>query len=362
MTLDIRLRAANGQYHWFALRARPVVGSDGEVVRIVGTLADVTESKTAEERLLHDAVHDNLTGLPNRQLFRDRLEAALNFARQDESLMPTVIVVDLDRFKQVNESVGLAAGDLILLTIARRIGRLLRPQDTLARLAGDEFALILMSEREPERIIGFADALRRTLATPVTYENRELFLTASLGIALYEPQVQARHDEMLKNAEIAMMHAKRHGGDRIEIFRPTMRGQRSDRLTLESDLRRALERGEIKLVFQPIVRLEDRTVAGFEALLRWDHPRFGRLGPQDFIPIAEETGLIVDLGLFALDRTAREIAAWQRALEVEPPVFASVNVSSRQLLRHDLLNDVKTVWPATRSSPAPSSSSSPRAW
>ncbi len=152
-----------------------------------------------------------------------------------------------------------------------------------------------------------------------------------------------RGDDIVKDAEIAVVHAKRLGGNRIEFFRPAMRTQRSDRLALESDLRRALERNEMKLVFQPIVRLEDRTIAGFEALLRWDHPRYGRLPPADFIPMAEETGLIVDLGLFALERTARELAAWQRALDVSPPIFASVNVSSRQLLRHDLLHDVKSV-------------------
>jgi EAL domain-containing protein (putative c-di-GMP-specific phosphodiesterase class I) len=148
---------------------------------------------------------------------------------------------------------------------------------------------------------------------------------------------------MLKNAEIAMVHAKRFGGDRIEVFRPTMRSETNDRLALAGDLRRAIDRGEIKVLFQPIVRLEDRTIAGFEALLRWDHPSLGRLSPSTFIPVAEETGLIVNLGLFALERTARELAAWQSALEVEPPIFASVNVSSRQLLRHDLLHDVKTV-------------------
>ena len=160
---------------------------------------------------------------------------------------------------------------------------------------------------------------------------------------LYERQTAGRREEVLKNAEIAMVHAKRHGGDRVEVFRPTMRTETGDRLTLESDLRRAIDRGEIKVLFQPIVRLEDRTIAGFEALLRWDHPRLGRLSPATFIPIAEETGLIVNLGVFALERTGRELAAWQRALEVEPPIFASVNVSSRQLLRHDLLHDVKTV-------------------
>jgi diguanylate cyclase (GGDEF)-like protein/PAS domain S-box-containing protein len=340
---DFRLRSATGPYHWFRVKARPVVGSDGEVIRIVGTIADVTEAKTAEERLLHDAVHDNLTGLPNRELFNDRLESVLTLAAQDTNIRPAVLVIDIDRFKQVNESFGLSAGDSILLTLARRLGRLLKPQDTLARMAGDEFAVILLSEHDPDRILGFADMVRRAITTPITFAEREIFLTASIGLVLHDPQAGGRREEVFKNAEIAMVHAKRHGGDRIEVFRPTMRAGRSDRLTLESDLQRALDRGEIKVLYQPIVRLEDRTVAGFEALLRWDHPRLGRLSPSTFIPIAEETGLIVNLGVFALERAARELAAWQQALEVDPPIFTSVNVSSRQLLRHDLLHDVKTV-------------------
>jgi diguanylate cyclase (GGDEF)-like protein/PAS domain S-box-containing protein len=340
---DMRLRSSNGSYYWFVLKARPVVGADNEVVRVVGTLSDITESKTAEDRLLHDAVHDNLTRLPNRKLFHDRLEGAIALSRQDENLRPTVIVLDIDRFKQLNEAAGLQAGDSVLLTLSRRLGRLLRPQDTLARVSGDEFAILLLSEKDPERIIAFADMIRRAVTTPVTVAEREIFLTASIGIAIDDTQLNTTGEEILKNAEIAMIHAKRQGGDRIEIFRHMMRSISNDRLTLESDLRRALERGEIKIVFQPIVRLQDRTIAGFEALLRWDHARRGRLGPADFIPLAEETGLIIDLGLFVLDRTARELAAWQRALDVTPPIFASVNVSSRQLLRHDLLHDVKSV-------------------
>jgi EAL domain-containing protein (putative c-di-GMP-specific phosphodiesterase class I) len=148
---------------------------------------------------------------------------------------------------------------------------------------------------------------------------------------------------MLKDAEMALASAKRLGGNRIEVFRPSMRARRSDRLSIETDLRHALARDEIKVFYQPIVRLEDRTIAGFEALLRWNHPRLGRLAPADFIPLAEETGLIVDLGVFAMERSARELAAWQQAVDVDPPIFVSVNVSSRQLLRHDLLADVKTV-------------------
>ncbi len=289
-------------------------------------------------------MHDNLTGLPNRELFLDRLDAALRFASADESIRPTVLVIDLDRFKQVNDSVGLTVGDSVLLTIARRLGRLLRPHDTLARLAGDSFVMILLSESVPERISAFADNIRRTITAPMTFADQEIYLTASIGIALYEPnQGAVKREDVLKNAEIAMVHAKRLGGDKVTVFRPPMRAQRNDRLTLESDLRRAVERGEMKVYFQPIVRLEDRTIAGFEALLRWDHPRLGRLGPSEFIGIAEETGLIVELGLFVLERSARELKLWQNALVVDPPIFASVNVSSRQMLRHDLLHDVKHV-------------------
>jgi len=339
---DFRLRTPDGHYLWFTLKARPVVGSDGEVVRLVGTLTDVTDFKTAEERLLHDAVHDNLTGLPNRQLYLDRLEAVLAFAKADPTVKPTVLVIDLDRFKQVNDSVGMAVGDSILLTLARRLGRLLKPQDTLARLAGDQFSLILMSEKEPARIIAFAETLRKALRAPITFNEREIFLTASVGIALADGQPH-RNEEVLKDAELAMYHAKRIGGDRIEVFKPAMRARKTDRLTLESDLRRAIEREEITILYQPIIRLEDRSVAGFEALARWDHPKMGRMSPSEFISIAEEIGLIVDLGLFMLERTARQLGIWQRAVRGRAPLFASVNVSSRQLLRHDLIHDLRTV-------------------
>jgi diguanylate cyclase (GGDEF)-like protein/PAS domain S-box-containing protein len=342
LTQDFRLRTVEGNYLWFALKARPVVGSDGEVVRVVGTLTDVTEFKTAEDRLLFDAVHDNLTGLPNRELFIDRLEAALGFARAEPQIRPSIVVIDLDRFKQVNDSVGMAVGDSILLTIARRLGRLLKPQDTLARLSGDQFALIVLSEREPARIVAFAETIRRTLRAPIAFNDREIFLTASIGLALAENQVN-RTEEVLKDAELAMYYAKRIGGDRIEIFKPAMRSRKTDRLTMESELRRAIEREEIKVLYQPIVRLEDRAIAGFEALARWDHPKLGRLSPAEFINIAEEIGLIVDLGLFVLDHTARQLAQWQAATRAREPVFASVNVSSRQLLRHDLIQDLRSV-------------------
>jgi diguanylate cyclase (GGDEF)-like protein/PAS domain S-box-containing protein len=338
---NFRLRGADGHYHWFSLRARPVVGSDGEVIRCVGTLVDVTEQKKAEERLLHDAVHDNLTGLPTRELFLNRLDGMIAVARVEENLKPTVFVVDIDRFKKVNEGLGISAGDTILLTIARRLHRLLKPRDSLSRFHGDQFALMLLSEQEPARIAAIADAVKHAISAPITFAKREIVLTASVGLVSWT-EAQPTADDMVKDAELAMHQAKRFGGDRIEPFRPAFRSVGTDRLQLESDLRRAIERKEFSLHYQPIVRLEDRTVAGFEALLRWDHPRRGAIPPSDFIPVAESCELIVQLGLFAMQKAADDLALWQSQIG-DLPLSVSVNLSSRQLIRRDLVSDVRSV-------------------
>ncbi len=336
-----RLRANDGHYHWYALRARPVIGSDGEVVRCVGTLVNVTEQKKAEERLLHDAVHDNLTGLPNRELFLDRLSNVMNMARGESNLHPTVFIIDIDRFKQVNDSLGMSAGDTILLTISRRLARLMKPQDTLSRLSSDQFGLLLASESDPGRIASFAEALRQAVRAPIAYAKREIVLTASVGLITWTKTATTAED-FVKDAELAMYQAKRFGGDRIEPFRPAFRAIGSDKLQLESDLRRALERDEISLVYQPIVKLDEGTIAGFEALMRWEHPRRGAISPSEFIPIAENSGLIIQLGLFAMQRAAEDLFAWQEQFP-KLDLFVSVNLSSTQLIRQDLINDVRSV-------------------
>jgi diguanylate cyclase (GGDEF)-like protein/PAS domain S-box-containing protein len=342
-----RLRAKDGHYQWFRLRARPILGNDGEVIRCVGTLLDVTDMKTAQERLLHDAVHDNLTGLPNRELFMDRLQAAMTRAQTEITARPAVILIDIDRFRQVNESLGLSVGDSILLTIARRLGRLLKPLDSLARLDGDHFGIILVSEQTPDRLAAFADAVKRAIRASIGFSEREIFLTASVGIAMFDRETREPAD-LVKDAEIAVAYAKRLGGDRIETFRPSLRAAAADAMTLETDLRRALERDEMKVLYQPILRMDDRSVAGFEALLRWDHPKRGRIPPADFIPAAERSGQIVQLGLFVMERAARQLAQWQQTVPGGERLFVSVNVSSRQLLRHDLINDVKAVLARTQ--------------
>jgi diguanylate cyclase (GGDEF)-like protein/PAS domain S-box-containing protein len=340
VALTFRMRTADGHYRWYHLKARPVVGSDGEVLRCVGSLSDVTETKKSEERLVSSAVHDNLTGLPNRELFLNRLDAVIGIAKVDDKIKPTVFVVDIDRFKHVNDSLGISAGDTILLTLSRRLNRILKAQDSLSRFSGDQFAVMLVSESDPVRIAAVADSIRQAVRTPITFAKREIVLTVSVGLMTWTSAQQSAED-LLKDAELAMYQAKRFGGDRIEPFRPAFRSSGSDRLQIESDLRRAIERGEIRLAYQPIIRLADHTVAGFEALLRWEHPRRGVIPPAEFVPIAENSGLIVQLGLFAMQRAAEELARWLKPVG-EPPVFVSVNLSSRQLMRQDLVVDVRS--------------------
>ncbi|MCA0401688.1 MAG: EAL domain-containing protein [Proteobacteria bacterium] len=341
---DLRFVARDGSIVWYRLKARPVVNRDGEVVRVVGTFTDVTSMHLAQERLLHDAIHDHLTGLPNRRLLLDRLESALVVARSGaRAPKPSMIVLDIDRFKQINEQLSFNAGDMALLTIARRLSRIVKAGDTLARLSGDSFGLVVVSEQDPQRIIALADLARRAVSTPITHGEKQIYLTGSVGIAFLDDTAIADREAFIRNAELASIHAKRTGRDRIEVYRASMRAVPQDKLSLAADLKQAIAKKELEVQFQPIVRLEDRSIAGFEALIRWNHPRLGRLPPSEFIPIAEENGSIVELGLFVLETTARELLLWQQNLVVDPPIFASVNVSSRQLLRNDLMQDVKNV-------------------
>ena len=319
---DFRLRTGDSHFVWLTLKARPVVGSDGEVVRLVGTLTDVTEFKTAEERLLHDAVHDNLTGLPNRELFLDRLDAALGFAKADAGIRPTVMLIDLDRFKQVNNSVGIAVGDSILLTLARRLGRLLKPQDTLARSPATSSACCSSPSASPSASRPSPTRSARRCARRSTFNDREILLTASIGLALADKQAEQpqKKEDILKDAELAMYHAKRIGGDRIEVFKPAMRARRSDRLTLETELRRALERKEISILYQPIIRLEDRSCRRLRGA--------AALGPsQDGPPVA--LGVHRDRRGDRPDRRTRACSRWRARRTSSRPGSARCAGASR---------------------------------
>jgi diguanylate cyclase (GGDEF)-like protein len=292
---------------------------------------------------MHDAVHDNLTGLPNRELFLDRLQGAVTRAREGQSNRPTVMFIDIDRFNNVNKSFGLAAGDSMLLTLGRRLSRHLNPQDTLARLGGDQFAILMISETDPRQVATLAERVRRALRTPMKIGGREIVLTASIGIVV-DDGAQAMAPDLLREGEIAMLRAKRAGADRIEIFTAEMRSEGESKAPLETDLKKALEKRQIAVLYQPITRLASNQLAGFEALLRWDHPTRGQLGADEFVPIAEEAGLIGELGNYVLGQALEEARSWHKALPRErDPLFVSVNVSSRQLFRQDLVQEIRLI-------------------
>ncbi len=339
---EFRLRRHDGTYRWYLLRARAVVGPDGRASRCIGTLADITGRKRSEDRLLSDAVRDRVTGLPNRALFADRLEVAMRRAHMENNRELYVIVIDLDRFKTVNEGLGFEAGDSLLSVTARRLAGLIGPEDTLARLPGDQFAVIFNGKKPKRDVIPFTEQLRGALSRPIRLRNRELFLTASYGVARFVDD-PASAEDFAKDAEIALYEAKRRGRDSIEFFRQEMRSERSELLNLEQDLRKAIERSEIEVLFQPIARLADTQLAGFEALIRWRHRTAGLLAPDAFRALAEETGVIKDLNRQVLNEAARQLGIWQRAFRPEKPLFVSVSLSSMQLLGADLVEDMRSL-------------------
>ncbi|WP_342791231.1 EAL domain-containing protein [Aureimonas fodinaquatilis] len=337
---DFRVRGEEGHYHWMNLHARPVLGSDGEVVRCVGTLKDVTGRHKSEERLLHDALYDQLTGLPNRELLLDRLDALTSMIGVCTDVKPTIFVIDIDSFGKINEEFGVVTGDTVLLTVGRRLKRVLKPQDSLARLDADQFAILLTSRSEVPEVAAFAEYLRGVIRAPISFTDTEIHLTGSIGLTGWSDG--STPDELVTEAELAMFEAKKLGGDRIEPYRPAFRTSKSGRQELEADLRRAFTRQELHLYYQPIIRIKDGSTAGFEVALRWEHPQRGLVPMGELVSVAEASGQIEQLCQVTLDEATRRASDWQR-ISGRSSLFICVNIASSQLLRQELINDVSRV-------------------
>jgi diguanylate cyclase (GGDEF)-like protein/PAS domain S-box-containing protein len=314
--------------------------------RVVGTAsigADVTDRSRAEERLRHGAFHDALTGLPNRALFMDRLANCLARARRRPQYRFAALFLDVDRFKGVNDSFGHLTGDKLLIEIGRRLEACLRPGDSVARLGGDEFAVLVddMADADvPNRV---AERIQAVLGTPFEVAGREVFLTASIGIAPHKPRYQGPED-FLRDADTAMHHAKTRGRAHHQVFDTTMHSRAVGLLQIENDLHRAVERGELSVHYQAIVSLRAGTIAGFEALVRWQRPGQGFVPPADFIRIAEETGLIIPMGTWVLREACRQVRAWQeQTIPAAAPLMVSVNLSARQFAQPDLVAQVGAI-------------------
>jgi diguanylate cyclase (GGDEF)-like protein len=340
---SFRVRHADNSYRWFEVEAGGLPGEDLRSFRCVGLMRDVTDVRRAQERLLHDAVFDSLTSLPNKALLMDRLDVAMTRAKTEPDIRPAIISIDIDKFKGVNSSVGQVLGDSLLLTIARRMQRHLSPGDTLARVGGDEFAMLFLSDRPVQELAAEAERIRRSLRSPIKIAGQEVVLTASLGLAAFDGK-ETSHEDLLRKARVALYRAKRGGADRIEVYRDDMNKDRGDQLALESDLRNAIEKRQLKVLYQPIIYLPTEELAGFESIVRWDHPSLGSIDPATAVSFAEESDLVVKLGSHVLLRAARDAAQWQKDLpRTESPLFVSVNVSSRQLFRQDLIQEIRHI-------------------
>jgi diguanylate cyclase (GGDEF)-like protein/PAS domain S-box-containing protein len=335
--LEVDFLHKDGTWRTMEAVARNLL-AEASVAGIVINARDITDRRRAEAQLVHDAFHDRLTQLPNRALFLDRLNHRLQAAQRGESAPFAVLFMDMDRFKVVNDSLGHSVGDQLLIAMARRMRSVLRPGDTVARLGGDEFTLLL-DGADLEEARRVAERVHLALETPFDVAGRQVYTTASIGIASSQTPYRAAED-MLRDADLAMYQAKDRGRARHETFDEELHLAALTRLQIETDLRHALEREEFELFYQPIVRLDDGGLLGFEALLRWWHPSRGLLLPAAFLPLAEETGLIIPVGTWVLREVCRQMVRWTEAMGEAARIPVRVNVSALQLARPDFVDQV----------------------
>jgi diguanylate cyclase (GGDEF)-like protein/PAS domain S-box-containing protein len=329
-----------GVEQWCSLAHNPLPAKG-----FVMTYADITARKKAAEQHMYDAFHDSLTGLPNRALFLDRLQHVITASQRRQSNSNyAVFFLDMDRFKIINDSHGHTIGDQLLVVVGRKLADCIRPGDTIARLGGDEFALLLQNIDDPAYTVKVAERIREKLAVPIDIKGHKIFTSISIGIALGAESYE-RPEQVLRDADIAMYEAKGRGNASYEIFDIRLHANILDRMQLVADLRGAVDNKELTLYYQPIIDLKTQQFTGFEALVRWNHPKRGLIYPMEFIPLAEEHGLIYQIGVWILHEACRELKLLQARHPAQPPLNMSINISSRQFSQQDLvgiLSDVLT--------------------
>ncbi|HEX8267731.1 MAG TPA: EAL domain-containing protein, partial [Pyrinomonadaceae bacterium] len=339
--LEKRYSHKSGHTIWVLQSASLIRDADGNPRHVVFQIQNISDRKKAEELIHHAAFHDALTGLPNRTLFSDRLSMAVERAKRSNEYLFAVVFVDLDRFKVVNDSLGHDMGDKLLVDLSRRIENCVRSVDTVARLGGDEFAILLDGISRNRDAIEIADRMQESLKKPFDLDGHEFITSASIGIA-YSTMGYERPEDILRDADTAMYRAKANGKARYEVFDNNMHTRAIEALTLENELRYALENNEIVPFYQSVVDLKTGKIVGFEALARWTHPKRGLVSPADFVPLAEETGLIAPLGLSILKQACEQTVEWQKRLNF-PELTISVNLSGRQFKQPNLIEEIKEI-------------------
>ena len=344
---EARLRKKSGEMLWVLISGAPIVNAEGEITGTLGVFMDITERKRTEEKMLHDAFHDSLTGLANRALFLDHLRLRIERGKRDQKGLFAVLFLDFDRFKVINDSLGHAQGDALLILIARRLESVLRSSDVVARLGGDEFTILLGELDEEDDAIDIANRIQENLKVPFDVGGGEVFMSASIGIAL-STIGHTKAEDMLRDADIAMYCAKADGKACYKVFDRAMHDRALMQMQMETDIRQSFERGDFCLHYQPIFAIETNQLAGFEALIRWDHPTRGMIPPDEFIPIAEENGLILPLGRWILFESCRQMREWQDKNPAAVVLKLSVNLSCKQFSQPDLVEQVTAALVSTR--------------
>ncbi|HEY9648374.1 MAG TPA: EAL domain-containing protein [Chroococcidiopsis sp.] len=342
-----RFRKKSGDYIWLETLAKPIVNEQGDVIQLQTASRDVTERVLVQAQLTHDALHDALTNLPNRALFMNQVEVALKQAIHRSDYRFAVLFIDLDRFKLVNDSLGHLIGDQLLVAIARIIESCLRPNDIVARLGGDEFTILLDDTPDVITVLKIVDRIQSSLHTPLVLDGHTVFTTASIGI-VFGPQHYERGIDLLRDADTAMYRAKEAGRNRYEIFNHAMHLQAMQRLHLENALRQAIARQEFVIHYQPIFELKSQTLTGFEALVRWQHPERGLVYPNEFISVAEDSGLIAQLGKNVLHQACQQLTQWQKHYPNARHLSISVNISSQQFHQPDFIQQLDEVLALTQ--------------
>lgn len=341
--LEYRILRPDGEVRWLSDRSQMIYDKNGIAIRLDGIIYDITQRKQAEAQLIHDALYDAVTGLPNRSLFMERVESALQQAKRRKDYLFAVLFIDLDRFKIVNDSLGHYVGDQLLMAIAHLLKQGLRPTDTIARLGGDEFIILLDDIKDITDAVRIAERFQANLLSPFKLATHTVFTSASIGIVLSSTAYEQAAD-LLRDADIAMYRAKEQGTTtRYAIFDSVMYDKTLELLHLESDLRRAIELQEFCLHYQPITSLVTGKLIGFEALIRWQHPERGLISPTKFIPIAEDTGLIIPLGEWVLHEACRQMHAWQMEFPTASPLKISVNVASKQIKQANFIQQIEAI-------------------
>lgn len=348
-SLEKRYIRKDGQFVWANVTSSIIRDMKGNPLYVIGMLEDIAERKALYEKLRHDAVHDALTGLSNRTLFTERLASSLGRMDRQKDYALAVLFLDLDRFKNVNDSLGHVIGDQLLLAVAERLKKCVRPYDTIARLGGDEFAILLEAISGSDEAVRAAERIIRDINSPFRVDEHEVFVTASIGIVLSRRGYR-EPEHMLRDADIAMYQAKVLNKNCYVIFNEEMHDSVVSTLKMENDLRRALRRQELLFHYQPIVSMDTGKIAGFEALLRWKSQEGKMVPPMKFIPMAEETGLIIPIGEWALQEACRQARSWQQKFPASPPLGMSINLSSRQF-KPVLIDQVKKALRRTGLSP-----------